>query len=87
MFIFISHQGQPNIQAVIKLEDEESKPKSNITKKDLEGAGGGGGGDVIKLVDANDNQFVMSKGKDSTVPHEDHQFIKVSDALSFLPHS
>jgi hypothetical protein len=32
---------------------------------------------VIKLVDAADNQFVLAKGKDSTVPHEDHQLIKV----------
>ena len=73
--VFFSEKVKPNIQAVIKLEDEEAPSTGNDTKKDQEG---GGGGDVIKLVDAEDNQFVMSKGKDSTVPHEDHQFIAVS---------
>ena len=33
---------------------------------------------VIKLVDVQDNQFVLSKGKDSTVPHEDHHLIEVT---------
>ena len=33
---------------------------------------------VIKLVDVQDNQFVLSKGKDSTVPHEDHHLIEVN---------
>ncbi len=32
---------------------------------------------VIKLVDVQDNQFVLSKGKDSTIPHEDHHLITV----------
>ncbi len=31
---------------------------------------------IIKLVDVEENQFVLSKGKDSTVPHEDHHLIK-----------
>ena len=55
---------------MIRLEDEkEPRSVSNKTKK--EGAG------VIKLVDVEDNQFVLSKGKDTTVPHEDRHFIQV----------
>ena len=33
--------------------------------------------EIPKLVDSKDNQFVLSKGSDSTVPHEDHYLIKV----------
>ena len=71
-------QDKPNIQAVIKQEDEDEdvKPPSNQSKKEHE-ADVGGGGEVIKLVDAQDNQFVLSKGSDSTVPHEDHRLIMV----------
>ena len=73
-FTILTLKVKPNIQAVIKLEDEhETKVNPNISKKDVEG----GGAEVIKLVDADDNQFVMSKGKDSTVPHEDLRFIEV----------
>ena len=35
------------------------------------------GDDAIKLVDAQENQFVLSKGKDSTVPQEDPHFLMV----------
>ncbi|ELT97777.1 hypothetical protein CAPTEDRAFT_161515 [Capitella teleta] len=53
--------GPRNIEAVIRLGENDT---------DFEE------GSVIKLVDAADNQFVLAKGKDSTVPHEDHQLIK-----------
>ena len=37
--------------------------------------------DVVKLVDSKDNQFVLAKGSDSTVPMEDHTLIKVCQTL------
>ncbi len=55
---------------MIRLENEEEKPSTNGSHREAAG--------VIKLVDAQNNQFVMSKGKDSTVPHEDPQLIQVS---------
>ena len=33
--------------------------------------------EVVKLVDSKDNQFVLAKGSDSTIPHEDQTLIKV----------
>ena len=39
---------------------------------------------VIKLVDSRDNQFVLSKGRDTTVPHEDHHLIEVRIVVKIL---
>ena len=74
LFCFWQAKGA-NIEAVIRLEDDkEGKAQpmgTNRTAPKRDGAG------VIKLVDAQDNQFVLAKGKDTTIPHEDAHFIQV----------
>ena len=58
---------------MIRLEGDKEQPRDNNTAVPMAPAGG-----LIKLVDAQDNQFVLAKGKDSTIPQEDHHFIQVS---------
>ena len=58
---------------MIRLDADEPENKDNGTQKET--------GGMIKLVDAQDNQFVLSKGKDSTVPQEDPILIMVSCVL------
>ena len=64
-----------NIEAVIRLEGGEKG--DSITNNKSSKPEDTGDNSVIKLVDAQDNQFVLAKGKDSTVPHEDHHLIQV----------
>ncbi|CAH1781152.1 unnamed protein product [Owenia fusiformis] len=60
-----------NIEAVIRLHDRDTdQANEQANKSDDQGM------EVMKLVDSRDNQFVLSKGKDSTVPHEDHHLIQ-----------
>ena len=76
------------LETVVKLrsgEELDGNKKDGSKKKDGgdtggDGAEGGSEGDAdgVKLVDAKDNQFVLAKGSDSTVPHEDHHLILVS---------
>ena len=69
--------GGGNIEAVLKLGDEENEhhiQNNNNTE----------GGGVLRLIDVQDNQFILSKGKDTTVPHEDHNFIRVIDFMVLM---
>ena len=59
-----------NIETVIRLDDAKS---TKINKTSV-----GADSDILKLVDAHDNQYVLAKGKDSTVPHEDYHLIQVN---------
>ena len=52
-----------------ELDEDSESTKKNKSANDAEG--------VMRLVDVQDNQYTMSKGKDTTVPHEDHTFIWV----------
>ena len=74
------------METVVKLRSSDEKPaETNAdapTGVKVEGdrapaAPAQGDQEVPKLVDSKDNQFVLSKGSDSTVPHEDHHLIKV----------
>ena len=64
------------IEAVIRLEggdtyQNESKRDTSNTKSNAGRAG------IIKLVDSQNNQFVLSRAKDNTLPVEDHNLIQV----------
>ena len=54
----------------MRISDDEQRPQSN-----------GGTGEqqqgLSHLVDASNNQYVLTKSKDGTVSLEDHQFLKV----------
>ncbi|XP_064638404.1 transmembrane and coiled-coil domain-containing protein 3-like isoform X2 [Lineus longissimus] len=65
-----------NIEAVIRLHDTDNNKNKTASQGDEGGA--------MKLVDAHDNQYVLSKGKDSTVPVEDHHFIEDVIFLTLL---
>jgi len=64
-----------SIEAVVRLtEDEEANDGDNDNGTLL--AEPGEENDMSILVDSKNNQFVLSKAKDATVPHEDVHFIK-----------
>lgn len=39
--------------------------------------------DILRLVDSQNNQYVLSKSKDTTVPIEDEYLVKVSKGCSY----
>ncbi|XP_073255813.1 transmembrane and coiled-coil domain-containing protein 3-like [Porites lutea] len=64
-----------SIEAVVRLKNEEEPDDdSNPNKTSLTEPGEEN--DMSILVDSQNNQFVLSKAKDATVPHEDLHFIK-----------
>ncbi|KAK2167766.1 hypothetical protein LSH36_24g05021 [Paralvinella palmiformis] len=69
------HLARDMIEAVIRLEggdtyQNESKRDTSNTKSNAGRAG------IIKLVDSQNNQFVLSRAKDNTLPVEDHNLIQ-----------
>ena len=63
-----------SIEAVVRL-DEEGKPLNKTSDPKGESQADNGN-EMGVLVDSQSNQFVLAKAKDSTVPHEDLNFIK-----------
>lgn len=64
-----------NVEAVIRLNEEEAEP-SYADKKRNQNSESKPEGGVDILVDSQNNQFVLAKAKDSTIPHEDLHLIK-----------
>ncbi|XP_076158999.1 transmembrane and coiled-coil domain-containing protein 3 isoform X1 [Alosa pseudoharengus] len=75
-----------NVEAVLRVEDDEEKPKSkNISHRKLsEGEGSLG---LSMLIDSQNNQYVLTKPRDSTMSRADHHFIKdiISIVMLSLP--
>ncbi|XP_062384100.1 transmembrane and coiled-coil domain-containing protein 3 isoform X1 [Sardina pilchardus] len=73
-----------NVEAVLRVEDDEEKPKSkNIShRKPSEGSLG-----LSMLIDSQNNQYVLTKPRDSTMSRADHHFIKdiISIVILSLP--
>ncbi|KAM5147112.1 transmembrane and coiled-coil domain-containing protein 3 isoform 3-T3 [Callospermophilus lateralis] len=71
-----------NFEAVLRVEEEEASSKQNITKRDVEEGLG-----LSMLIDSQNNQYVLTKPRDATVPRADHHFIKdiVSIGVLSLP--
>ena len=68
------------IEAVIRLEGGDKY--QNESKRDAgQAKSGTGHAGVIKLVDSQNNQFVLSRAKDNTLPVEDHNLIQVNDVI------
>ena len=59
------------IEAVVRLDDS-ARPQSGGTGEEQRQG-------LSHLVDANSNQYVLTKPKDATVPMEDHHFLKVNE--------
>ena len=64
-----------NVEAVLRVEDEDSggKMKNKSKQKEVEDNFG-----LSMLIDSQNNQYVLTKPRDSTMPRADHHFIKVS---------
>lgn len=65
-----------NVEAVLKVEDDEEnggKRKNKSKQKEAEDGLG-----LSVLIDSQNNQYVLTKPRDSTIPRADHHFIKVT---------
>lgn len=65
-----------NVEAVLRVEDDEEnggKRKNKSKQKEVEDDLG-----LSMLIDSQNNQYVLTKPRDSTMPRADHHFIKVS---------
>ncbi|XP_041641773.1 transmembrane and coiled-coil domain-containing protein 3 isoform X2 [Cheilinus undulatus] len=73
-----------NVEAVLRVEDEEKsgKRKNKSQLKEVEDDLG-----LSMLIDSQNNQYVLTKPRDSTMPRADHHFIKdlVSVVMLSLP--
>ncbi|XP_054469385.1 transmembrane and coiled-coil domain-containing protein 3 [Anoplopoma fimbria] len=74
-----------NVEAVLRVEDdEENGGKKKNKSKQKEGEDNLG---LSMLIDSQNNQYVLTKPRDSTMPRADHHFIKdlVSVVMLSLP--
>ncbi|KAG7315706.1 hypothetical protein KOW79_020572 [Hemibagrus wyckioides] len=72
-----------NVEAVLRVEeDEEDNKRKNLSWQVAEGDLG-----LSMLIDSQNNQYVLTKPRDSTIPRADHHFIKdvVSVVMLSLP--
>ncbi|XP_076011546.1 transmembrane and coiled-coil domain-containing protein 3 [Genypterus blacodes] len=74
-----------NVEAVLRVEDDEEdggKRKNTSRRKEVEYDLG-----LSMLIDSQNNQYVLTKPRDSTMPRADHHFIKdlVSVVMLSLP--
>ncbi|KAH0624557.1 hypothetical protein JD844_032164 [Phrynosoma platyrhinos] len=60
-----------NFEAVLRVEEDESDTKRNISKREVEDDLG-----LSMLIDSQNNQYILTKPRDSTIPRADHHFIK-----------
>lgn len=64
------------MEAVLRVEEDEEnggKRKNKSRQKEVEDDLG-----LSMLIDSQNNQYVLTKPRDSTMPRADHHFIKVS---------
>ncbi|XP_028655898.1 transmembrane and coiled-coil domain-containing protein 3 [Erpetoichthys calabaricus] len=60
-----------NIEAVLRVEDDVDDPPRNSSKHEIEDDLG-----LSMLIDSQNNQYILTKPRDSTIPRADHHFIK-----------
>lgn len=68
-----------NVEAVLRVEDDEEnggKRKNKSRQKEVEDDLG-----LSMLIDSQNNQYVLTKPRDSTMPRADHHFIKVRSSF------
>lgn len=64
------------------MEEEEANSKQNLTKREVEDDLG-----LSMLIDSQNNQYILTKPRDATIPRADHHFIKVVCLLALLSKS
>ncbi len=62
-----------NVEAVLRVEEDEEDGKRKNASRQAKGNLG-----LSMLIDSQNNQYVLTKPRDSTMPRADHHFIKVS---------
>ncbi|NXU80099.1 TMCO3 protein, partial [Oreotrochilus melanogaster] len=60
-----------NFEAVLRVEEDEANSKINASKREVEDDLG-----LSMLIDSQNNQYILTKPRDSTIPRADHHFIK-----------
>lgn len=63
-----------NVEAVLRVEEDEDDSKRKNTSRQVHKGNLG----LSMLIDSQNNQYVLTKPRDSTIPRADHHFIKVS---------
>lgn len=77
-FFFLKVRGV-NFEAVLRVEEDEANSKRNASKREVEDDLG-----LSMLIDSQNNQYILTKPRDSTIPRADHHFIKVIILDTFL---
>lgn len=81
LFFFFSLQVRGvNFEAVLRVEEDEANSKRNASKREVEDDLG-----LSMLIDSQNNQYILTKPRDSTIPRADHHFIKVIILETLLP--
>ncbi|MBN3303497.1 TMCO3 protein, partial [Amia calva] len=60
-----------NVEAVLRVEEDEEDSQRNMSKREVEDSLG-----LSMLIDSQNNQYILTKPRDSTMPRADHHFIK-----------
>ncbi|XP_057188687.1 transmembrane and coiled-coil domain-containing protein 3 isoform X2 [Triplophysa rosa] len=61
-----------NVEAVLRVEEDEDDSKRKNASRQMHKGNLG----LSMLIDSQNNQYVLTKPRDSTIPHADHHFIK-----------
>ncbi|KAG8521153.1 Transmembrane and coiled-coil domain-containing protein 3 [Galemys pyrenaicus] len=71
-----------NFEAVLRVEEEEADSGQNLSRREAEGGLG-----LSMLIDSQNNQYILTRPRDATVPRADHHLIKdiVSIGMLSLP--
>ncbi|KAG7467032.1 hypothetical protein MATL_G00148920 [Megalops atlanticus] len=71
-----------NVEAVLRVEEDEDDSQRNMSKREVEDDLG-----LSMLIDSQNNQYVLTKPRDSTMPRADRHFIQdlVSVVMLSLP--
>lgn len=81
---FASQMQGVNVEAVLRVEEDEENGgmrKNKSSQREAEEDLG-----LSMLIDSQNNQYVLTKPRDSTMPRADHHFIKVSPTPAVTKH-
>lgn len=71
-----------NFEAVLRVEEEEADSQQNLSRREVEEDLG-----LSMLIDSQNNQYILTRPRDATIPRADHHLIKdiVSIVMLSLP--
>ncbi|XP_055282724.1 transmembrane and coiled-coil domain-containing protein 3 isoform X2 [Moschus berezovskii] len=62
-----------NFEAVLRVEEEEADLQQNLSRREVEEDLG-----LSMLIDSQNNQYILTRPRDATIPRADHHLIKVT---------